>query len=228
MRIEEWLPWVLQTSDPLFPTGAYSHSFGLEEIVRLGVVRDEETLWAFIKEEIIPENIHIDLPHLRLAHAAAVEGDLEELCVINAAVDAMKIPIERRNASTALGRRRAGLLCSLAGNDLATGLVSRCEAGDTFAHHVVVWAIGLQEAPLEAALAGWFYQSVAGSCSAALKLIRIGQDGCQRVLHRAVEQAPAVIAASLEVTPEEIGWFNPVLEIASMRHEHAWERLFIS
>ena len=26
-----WLAFVLQTSDPLFPTGAYAHSLGLEE-----------------------------------------------------------------------------------------------------------------------------------------------------------------------------------------------------
>ena len=44
-----WLPALLQTSDALFPTGAYAHSLGFEESVRLGIVRDEDSLRAFLK-----------------------------------------------------------------------------------------------------------------------------------------------------------------------------------
>jgi urease accessory protein UreF len=36
------------------------------------------------------------------------------------------------------------------------------------------------------------------------------------------------VQASLEVEREEAGWFDPLLEIAAMRHEFADERLFIS
>ena len=82
--------------------------------------------------------------------------------------------------------------------------------------------------PLNAALAAWFYQSVGGLCSAALKLIRIGQDGCQRVLRHALTLAQPTIAASLTVVRDDAGVFDPLLEIASMRHEFANERLFIS
>jgi urease accessory protein len=72
------------------------------------------------------------------------------------------------------------------------------------------------------------YQSVAGLCSAALKLIRIGQEGCQRVLRHAMMQAERVVETSLLVERDDAGWFDPLLEIASMRHEFANERLFIS
>ena len=82
--------------------------------------------------------------------------------------------------------------------------------------------------PLEAALGAYYYQAVAAACGASLKLIRIGQDGVQRALRAAAELAPAAIARSLAVARDEAGWFNPILEIASMRHERAGERLFIS
>ena len=81
---------------------------------------------------------------------------------------------------------------------------------------------------MEAALAAWFYQTMAGLCSAALKLIRIGQEGCQRALRAAAASAPEAIATSLTVERATAGWFNPMLEIAAMRHERAEERLFIS
>ncbi len=38
----------------------------------------------------------------------------------------------------------------------------------------------------------------------------------------------AALRASRAVARENAGWFNPLLEIASMRHERAQERLFIS
>jgi len=97
-------------------------------------------------------------------------------------------------------------------------------------HHLSV--CGLQAAvsgvPLEAALAAYFYQSLSAICGAAMKLIRIGQDGCQTVLRAANDVASETIAASMKVERAKAGWFNPALEIASLRHARAEERLFIS
>jgi urease accessory protein len=61
-----------------------------------------------------------------------------------------------------------------------------------------------------------------------LKLIRIGQEGCQRVLRATCAASDESITASSAVVREQAGWFNPLLEIASLRHERAEERLFIS
>jgi urease accessory protein len=44
----------------------------------------------------------------------------------------------------------------------------------------------------------------------------------------ALAGAPGLIAASQQVAREDMGWFNPWLDIASARHEHAEARLFIS
>ena len=97
-------------------------------------------------------------------------------------------------------------------------------------NHLVVCALQARAEgfPLEAARAAYFYQTVSGVCGAALKLIRIGQEGCQRVLRDALSQAAITIRDSLEIERDDAGYFDPLLEIASMRHEFANERLFIS
>ena len=102
--------------------------------------------------------------------------------------------------------------------------------GTCTGHHLVVCGLqaGVAGIPLEAALAAYFYQSLAALGAAALKLIRIGQDGVQRALRAASVEAHPAIQASLLVSRQDAGWFNPVLEIAGMRHERAFERLFIS
>ncbi|MBT3469576.1 MAG: hypothetical protein HN467_09665, partial [Opitutae bacterium] len=48
----QWLVPLLQTADPLFPTGSYAHSLGLEEIVQMGQVRDPESLGVYLKERL--------------------------------------------------------------------------------------------------------------------------------------------------------------------------------
>jgi len=59
-----------------------------------------------------------------------------------------------------------------------------------------------------------------------MKLMRIGQIACQTILHRVLGALSSEVDASLE--SEVDGFFNPLLEIASLRHAHSHERLFIS
>lgn len=225
-----WLPFLLQTADALFPTGAYAHSLGFEEAVRLGAIRDERTLGNFLQQQIAPALERQELPYLRLAAEAARISDLQELCALDAEISAWKLASETRNASIQLGVRRLKALRVISASPLLVAY-GECITNETArGHHLTVCGVqaALENIPLEAALAAYFYQALAAVCGAALKLIRIGQDGCQRVLREACTDADGVIQRSLVITREDAGWFNPLLEIASMRHERANERLFIS
>jgi urease accessory protein len=222
-----WLPFLLQTSDALFPTGAYAHSLGFEEIVRLGLVKDEASLGAYLREQIIPAQRQHELPYLRFACETA---RLDEWCALDAEISAWKLARESREASTQLGGRRLRALRNISSAPVLAELEAAIQQGRASGHHLVVCGVQarLEGLPLEAALTTYFYQSLAAICAAAMKLIRIGQDGCQRVLRAASAEAGAVVPASLTVAREDAGWFNPLLEIAAMRHERADERLFIS
>ena len=61
-----------------------------------------------------------------------------------------------------------------------------------------------------------------------MKILRLGQNASQSLLTEALAAAPEIIAAALRVPQDEIGWFNPWLDIAAARHESANARLFIS
>lgn len=222
-----WLPFLLQTSDALFPTGAYAHSLGFEESVRLGVVRDEGTLRYFLFQQILPAQERQELPWLRFAFDAA---DLSELCAVDREVSAWKLARETREASAQLGVRRLKALRTISAAPPLAEFERAIAAGRASGHHLVVCAMQARVAglPLEAALTTYCYQALAAVCAAALKLIRIGQDGVQRTLRAAGAETARVIAASRTVARGDAGTFNPLLEIASMRHERAEERLFIS
>jgi urease accessory protein len=222
-----WLPFLLQTSDALFPTGAYAHSLGFEEMVRLGVVRDEATLRAFLREQAVTALREHELPYLRYAWEAAT---LEELCAVDREIDAWKLAAETRAASAQLGGRRLKALRAIHDAPLLAEFEAAIARGEASGHHLVVCAAQarIEGVPLAAALAAYFYQALAAICAAALKLIRIGQDGVQRALRAACLEADATVRASLGIARGDAGWFAPMLEIASLRHARAEERLFIS
>lgn len=227
----DFLPLLLQTSDALFPTGAYAHSLGFEECVTLGLVRDEASLRTFLLEQTVPVLAEFELPYLRWARAAVEAEDWATLVGLDAEVGAAKLARETCEGSVQLGGRRLKSLRAILPEDTRLAACERLiQAGTMAGHHVIL--CGAQAVagglPLEAALGVYFYQSLAAVGGAALKIVRIGQEGMQRVLYAANREAPAAVARSLEVAREDAGWFNPLLEIASMRHEHAAERLFIS
>ena len=221
----DWLPLILQTSDPLFPTGAYAHSLGLEEWVRLSGAQGEEGLCAFLELQVLPALTYQELPYLRLVHAA---GDLAEVCGLDREINGWKIASELREASVRLGGRRLDIILKTASTPLLASLRQKITAAEMFGHHLTVSAAQYAEVPLRAALMTYLYQSLAGFCVAALKLLRIGQESCQRALRASLLLAEEAIDVSLEITRDCAGWFNPLLEIASMRHETAFERMFIS
>ncbi|HEY5706147.1 MAG TPA: urease accessory UreF family protein [Terrimicrobiaceae bacterium] len=224
----DWLPALLQLSDAAFPTGSYAHSYGLEEIVRQGAVRDEDSLWEFLREHFIPALAQIDLPLVRDARAAAITGDREDLVTVDRLAGALRVPRELREASLQTGRRRLAILIRLRQTP-ELEILNQITMEDPLAgHHAIVWGVSCASIPVTASLAAYYYHSVSCLCTTAPKLIRIGQEGTQRVLTSCLDEAKRCVANGLKVPRDQIGWFDPVLDIASMHHEIACERLFIS
>lgn len=222
MPLPDWLPWLLQVNDSQFPSGAYAHSLGLEELVNAGIVSRPEELETFLHQQIIPSLLAFELPFLAAAHALALQEEIDPLRALDDELDAWKIPVELRQASRQLGSRRLSLIRQL---DPAPFPAAYAESGAP-CHHLIVCAVELRTLPASVAACAYGQQTLSGYCMAAMKLMRLGQDRCQAILRRSV----LALAPQIEnvVPVEEAGWFNPLLEIASMRHARARERLFIS
>jgi len=223
-----WLSALLQWSDGMFPTGGYAHSLGLEEVVRMGWVRDEESLRRFLDEHVTGALAQVDLPLAREAHAAAGHGDWEDLRELDELAASLKLAAEARSASSRMGRRRLAMLNRIAEDEFLRRLEETLGAGGEGGQHAIVWGAACREMPAEAALEAYFYQTAACYCLAAPKLIRVGQEAVQRTLGALLRGSRAAVERAMAIPREEIGWFDPALDLAMMRHEIAEERLFIS
>ncbi len=225
-----WLSFFLQSNDTFFPTGSYAHSFGLEGLAQAGLVTDRSSLREFVFASTLPSLQRNDLPIAAHAWRAFGEKDWARLGQLSILASSLKTAKEARFAAENIGRQRAELCATLHESDLARTYLQNLQAGGWPPHANISVALEARvfAAPLDAALVSVFYSSVAGLLAAAMKLLRIGQNGAQSLLTEAMASAPAVIAAAQTISFEEIGWFNPWLDIAAARHETADARLFIS
>jgi urease accessory protein len=223
-----WLARLLQVTDSAFPTGGYAHSYGFEQIVRYGLVHDAASMARYLEEHLWPTLIHFDLPVIRFAQEAALDNDQVALIELDACVDATKTARELREASRATGRRRLHAFGETGASPALSAYAQTVAEGQSHAHHAVVYGIGLAAVPRQALLTSWAFQSLSAVCLSAPKLLRIGQNAAQHVLTNSLTSVEENVALSLNISREEMGWFDPLVEIASMQHEIAYERLFIS
>ncbi len=221
MRLDPWL-WLLQANDTAYPSGSYAHSFGLEELVEAGVVRTAADLSTFLENQVLPALLTFEVPHFARAHAAAIAGDADTLLALDAELDAWRIPAELRDASRRIGSQRLDLLHQLD----PTPLVAAVRTASPRCHHLIVTALELSTLPLEQAARAFAFQAIVSLTAASMKLMRIGQTAVQKISRDTLAKLGVRIDAALSQPPD--GWFNPLIEIASLRHARAHARLFIS
>lgn len=216
------LLWLLQANDTAYPSGSYAHSFGLEELVECGVVKSADDLENFIEKQILPALLTFEIPLFARAHAAVVAEELETLLEIDAELDAWRIPAELRDASRRIGSQRLDLLARLD----PSPLILRYQEISPRSHHLVVTALELGSLPVGPAARAFAFQAIVALTAASMKLMRIGQTACQQIARRSLVKLGERLDDSLSQPVD--GWFNPLLEIASLRHARAHARLFIS
>ena len=77
-------------------------------------------------------------------------------------------------------------------------------------------------------LSVYAFQSLRQQLSAAQRLGRIGQSAVQELLHALKPAILSAVERSLRVPLDEAGAFTPWIDLASMKHEHQFARLFLS
>jgi CobW/HypB/UreG, nucleotide-binding domain/UreF len=129
--------WLFQANDSAYPSGAYAHSFGLEELVESGVVLTPADLENFLLKQVLPALLTFEIPSFTCSHAAAVGKNPDALLALDAELDAWRIPAELRDASRRIGSQRLDLLARLD----PSPLVAEYRACSPRSHHLVVTAL---------------------------------------------------------------------------------------
>ena len=101
---------LLQFADSALPTGAFSHSFGLETYVAEGVVHDRDSCAAWLDAYVRDQLTTTDA---LAAHLTATASAIETVWEVDDLLRAQALPRQVRDAGAHLGRRTVAIAAAL-------------------------------------------------------------------------------------------------------------------
>jgi len=212
---------------PAYPVGAFSYSGGLEWAVEAGDIHDAKSLRGWLATVIRDGSVFCDAAIFCHAHRAAADGDDKALATTAELAVALVGSKERFLETTTQGLA----FIQITRTAWATPALDRLVAAwdGPLAHPVAVaTACAGHDIALEPALHAFLHGVTSNLISAGVRLIPLGQTDGQRLL--AALEVPITQTAehALATRLDDIGSATPRADIASMRHETQYTRLFRS
>ena len=241
-----WQLPLAQLCDSALPTGAFSHSFGLETYICEGVVDGEASFVSWLRALVSTQLTFSEGLGLRLAFEAVAADDWEAIAHLDALLVAQAVPLQVRRAGVTMGRRMLTIArLALEGTDggrLLSRYAALIDTGDTGnargtkgsggcrSHPAIVLAIAgyALEAPPAAVTAAYLQSSVISLTQNAVRAIPLGQDAGQRAIASVRGDVRAAVRRIGGLDETELGAAAPGIEISQMRHERQRARMFMS
>ena len=219
-RLMTWL-------SPSFPVGAFSYSSGIEWAVEAGDISDPSSLEAWLDSMLRVGSGFCDGVFLTQAHRAASSGDDAALSEIAELAGAL-VPSRERGLETSMQGRAFVDIARAAWNIASLDRLVECCGG------IIVYpvAVGIVSAahriPLQPTIHAFLHAVTCNWISAAARLVPLGQTDSQRVLARLEQAVTETASRALKASLEELCSATFRADLASMRHEAQYTRLFRS
>ncbi len=219
-RLMTWL-------SPSFPVGAFAYSSGIEWAVEAGDITDAASLRGWLAAMLTDGSGFCDAVFLAQGHRAASEpghAGLQEIAELAAALVPSR---ERQLETTTQGRAFIEIARAAWNSPRLDAMIAACDGPIVYpvAVGVVSAAHGIRLAPslhafLHAVLSNWI--------SAGSRLIPLGQTDSQRVLADLEPVVAATAARADAASLDDLGSATFRADLASLRHETQYTRLFRS
>jgi len=210
LRLMAWL-------SPAFPTGGFAYSHGLEWAVEAGDIKDGDSLRVWLTDVVTNGSGRSDTILLRHAHRAA--ADPVALCEIVSLASAIAPARERRDEALNQGRAF----------QLAVAPWTNTHLPEDAPYSVTVGAAaGTQEIPEDDTAVAFLQAFTTSLISAAVRLVPLGQTAGLKVLAALETTILATASETKTATLDDVGGCAFRSDLAAMRHETQYTRLFRS
>jgi urease accessory protein len=219
-RLMTWL-------SPAFPVGAFSYSSGIEWAVEAGDIGDAASLRDWLASMLADGPGFCDGVFLAHAHRAASSRDDAGLRDIAELAAAFVPSRERQLETSAQGRAFIDIARAAWNCDGLDQMVSHCDG--TIAYPIAVGLVSAAHAiPLAPTMHAFFHALMSNWISAGARLVPLGQTDSQRVLALLEPTVVSTANRALKASLDDLGSATFRADLASMRHETQYTRLFRS
>lgn len=211
LKLMTWL-------SPVFPTGGFAYSHGLEAAVADGKVTNRETLLEWITALLLNGSIRNDC--LLLGEAARVADDADALVECALLAEALAGSQERHLETTAQG---AALLRAASEWMADLNLPENCP------FPVVIGALAAKnQVDTQSARTAFLQAFVSNQIQAALRLTKLDQQNGTWVQKQAEPNILEIVRKAEHASLRDLGSATIAAEIAAMHHEVMPTRIFRS
>jgi urease accessory protein len=217
-RLFTWL-------SPAFPVGGFSYSHGLEWVVETGSIKSAAALGDWIEDVLEHGAGRSDLIFFAEAWRAVARGDRRRLDEVAALASAFAASAERRLETLAQGAAFLAAVGAVWPHPTLAALARSQEIAYPVAVGASTAAHGL---PLALSAQTFLQAFAANLVSAGVRLVPLGQTDGLRVLARLEALLERLLGTALAASLGEVGGAAILVDIASMRHETQYTRLFRS
>lgn len=212
LKLMSWL-------SPVFPTGGFAYSAGLEQAVAVGHAADLPTLHDWISTQISHGGLWNDAVFMSEAHRHAGDPDmLAELAELAIALcPAQERLREAQDQGTSFLQAAAHWMDPAKLPGRGTPL---CVA--------VGVAAGLEQIDRQLSIAAYLHAFVSNQLQCAIRLSVTGQNGAADLLARLEPVIAGCATRAAAATRDDLGSSAFVADTMSMRHETLEPRLFLS
>ena len=210
---------------PAFPVGSFAYSQGLEWAVESGDIHDARSLGGWLVDLLSFGAPRSDAMLFAAAFRAAEAADWPELVETNALAVALANSAERRLETTSQGA--AFIVAARAAWDCEP--LRQLSLEERVAYPVAVASAAAGHGlPLEASLQVFILAQIAAAVSAVVRLGPIGQTDGQKIQATLIPRIRALAREASGSCLTDLGSCAFRSDIAAMRHETQYSRLFRS
>lgn len=223
LRLQTWL-------SPTFPTGSYSYSHGLEWAVEAGYVHDRTSLVDWLAADLRYGSGRNEAIFFSAAWSCATRDDRAKLLEVAELAAAFRGTAEFALESAKQGSACHATLSQVWRDPLLDWLSEALSDREVPSAVAVVLGIRLarQGVPLSITLPAFLQSYVANLVTAGLRLIPLGQTDGQFAIAALEDAVLATSAFAGSADLKDLGSAAFMVDLASMRHETQYTRLFRS
>ena len=219
-RLLTWL-------SPAFPVGGFAYSSGIEWAVEAGDITDAASLKVWLAAVLTEGAGFCDAVFLAQSHRAVEAGDDAALREVAELAAAFVPSRERQLETSAQGRAFIEIARAAWDCDGLDHAVAQC-AG-TIVYPVAVGIVSAAHAiPLMPSMHAFLHALTLNWISAGARLVPLGQTDSQRVLAALEGVVTATGRRAVAATLDDLGNATFRADLASLRHETQYTRLFRS
>ncbi|WP_286228821.1 urease accessory protein UreF [Neobacillus mesonae] len=228
--MDEKILALFQLCDSNFPTGAFSHSYGLESYIQDNTVHNLETFSQWLQVYIHEQLIYSDGLAVLLTYEALEEQNYDKVWKLDRLLTVQNLPRETREGGMRMGERMLEIVQSLYETPVLSSYRERISKKQSFGHPAIVFTIAARYLGVSKTTSVLFYlySVVSSIVQNAVRGIPLGQTAGQKVIRDVQPILVEAVQKIGQLDEEDFGIVSPGIELSQMRHERVNIRIFMS